>query len=441
MQHRSAANKMLDLNVIIRDVRSFAGRHVLPVGPITLVVGENSSGKSTFLGVLSAILDGASYPLHLNLNRTPYDFGGFDNILTSVRKGGERPSTFALGFTARADVFGRVQAIGTYSGSRGQVMLSEFLLESSKGVVRLTKDQKNLKVNLLIRADEKHKEDLEVEFEHDDVIPAVDVPSLVLMGALRQKSELARALSAEGHRRLFDMFSGLFFVQQETGYSLAPIRTKPRRTYDQVNELFTPEGDHIPLLLSRIFGDEDRRELRNSLRSALSKFGKESGLFNTVGVRRLGLGASDPFQVRVSMTGRASNLTDVGYGVSQALPVVVESVVGSDERILLLQQPEVHLHPRAQAALGTFFADLVASQRKQFIIETHSDYLIDRIRQEVANGRLRPEAVSVLFFDRSRGATKVHPMKLDKLGNLINAPKQYRSFFLAEQSRLLLRGK
>src|SRR5881396_1662040 len=74
------------------------------------------------------------------------------------------------------------------------------------------------------------------------------------------------------------------------------------------------------------------------------------------------------------------NLVDVGYGVSQALPILVDTLQrpAADE-VFLLQQPEVHLHPRAQAELGSFFVSQ-AGKKRRFVIETHSDYLVDRVR-------------------------------------------------------------
>jgi hypothetical protein len=65
-------------------------------------------------------------------------------------------------------------------------------------------------------------------------------------------------------------------------------------------------------------------------------------------------------------------------------------------------QPEVHLHPRAQAASGSFFVRLAKEERKQFVIETHSDYLVDRIRIDIAEGLISHLDVSVLFFERSQ---------------------------------------
>ncbi len=134
------------------------------------------------------------------------------------------------------------------------------------------------------------------------------------------------------------------------------------------------------------------------------------------------------------------NLIDVGYGVSQALPLIVQSVLREKGRILLIQQPEVHLHPKAQAALGTFYAQLAALGENAFVLETHSDYLVDRVRQEVARGTLKPEQVQILFFDRPKMETTVYALELDEVGNIVNAPEQYRQFFLEEELRLIGRG-
>ena len=98
--------------------------------------------------------------------------------------------------------------------------------------------------------------------------------------------------------------------------------------------------------------------------------------------------------------GPQRNLIDVGYGVSQVLPIVTELLRGNSimelfrgipPSIFLLQQPEVHLHPSAQAALGSFFCQ-VAKPDHQLVVETHSDHLLDRVRMDVRDGTADTEA-------------------------------------------------
>ncbi len=174
------------------------------------------------------------------------------------------------------------------------------------------------------------------------------------------------------------------------------------------------------------------------LKKHLSVLGVASGLFGNVDIKRKGDKGSDPFQVMVAVDKLPFNLVDVGYGVSQLLPILVDCVLAQEGSTFLLQQPEVHLHPRAQAALGTFLGALVQSERKRFIIETHSDYLIDRIRMETRSGKsLRPEDVGILYFERDGAHVEISSISIDENGDLKNVPDGYRSFFLEESRRLI----
>ena len=136
--------------------------------------------------------------------------------------------------------------------------------------------------------------------------------------------------------------------------------------------------------------------------------------------------------------GPMRNLIDVGYGVSMVLPVITELFRGSDTPMFLLQQPEVHLHPSAQAALGSLFCK-VATRNRQLVVETHSDHLLDRVRMDVRDGRsdLKPQDVSILFFERGDLDVRIHSLRLDAEGNVLGAPASYRRFFMEETRRSL----
>ena len=135
---------------------------------------------------------------------------------------------------------------------------------------------------------------------------------------------------------------------------IAPLRSKPKRTYDPVQETTSPEGDHVPMMMMRLSRTDDRHW--RPMRESLSAFGRNSGMFSDIRVRRHGKQMSDPFQLQVkARSGTPANIMDVGYGVSQSLPILVD-IHSHRDSLFLLQQPEVHLHPRAQAELATVFA-------------------------------------------------------------------------------------
>ena len=102
----------------------------------------------------------------------------------------------------------------------------------------------------------------------------------------------------------------------------------------------------------------------------------------------------------------------------------------------MLQQPEVHLHPSAQAALDSLFCQS-AKQDLQLVVATHSDHLLDRVKMDVGDGAtaLRPEDVSILFFERQRLDVRIHSLRIDGKGNILDAPDGYRQFFMDETRR------
>ena len=101
------------------------------------------------------------------------------------------------------------------------------------------------------------------------------------------------------------------------------------------------------------------------------------------------------------------NLADVGFGCSQVLPILVAGYNLKPNNIMLVEQPEIHLHPKAQAELGTFFKD-VALNNIQLFIETHSEHLLLRVQAHVASGDLKPEDVKVyyVYSNKDKGGKK-----------------------------------
>ena len=112
----------------------------------------------------------------------------------------------------------------------------------------------------------------------------------------------------------------------------------------------------------------------------------------------------------------------VGFGLTQVFPIVVAALSASEQDILLIENPEVHLHPAGQAQMGQFLAD-VARAGIQVIVETHSDHVLNGIRRSVKANRLSAEGVVIHFFKpRSSKAPQVVSPTLDSLGNIDTWP-------------------
>lgn len=415
----------------IENIRGFAGKHELDIKPLTILVGENSSGKTTLLSSLFAALQ-SDFPSADAFNRNPFELGSFETIATY--RGGKygRAPNFSIAWKSDADTQYFLEArFASYLGAPRVVEIC-----ASRGVMSLSGDFAT--GNWIIRQEGQPDISFRGPSESKPTFPLSDVIRF-FMAEMRKNTDKASRSRLESTLNLLYSFSYSSSREKPIAKALAPLRSRPRRTYDELVEEFKPEGDHVPLVLARALSSEERRD--KDLAAALESFGKDSGLFSSLKVKRMGRQSSDPFQLRVKSAGPDANLVDVGYGVSQALPVIVDSIDAKKGTVVLIQQPEVHLHPKAQAALGTFFARLAGDSSKRFVIETHSDYLIDRVRQAVANGIIKKESVNIAYLARDKLNVVIHQLVLDKNGNIENAPPSYRKFFLEEEMRLLFRGQ
>ncbi len=131
------------------------------------------------------------------------------------------------------------------------------------------------------------------------------------------------------------------------------------------------------------------------------------------------------------------NIADVGFGVSQVLPVLVALIAAKPGQLVYLEQPELHLHPRAQVALAQVLAD-AAKRGVRVVAETHSSLLLLGVQTLVAEGKLSPELVKLHWFSRDKnGITLVSSTDLDDAGAYGNWPEDFDDVDLNTQSRYL----
>ena len=447
--------------LILEDVRCFQGTQRGCLRPITLLVGENSTGKTTFLGcyrVLHRVLSRQDVNIDewLDFNEEPFSMGSFHDIVRSRRGPGGRIDEFKLGFT-----------VAPHNGVPPYEISLAFSETGSQPVVSSMRYQFNAESFLVLRRSDSdgtifsipnHEEETDFSFgivmlilhmltsrdpqqylhQFPNLRPIVDYLEMLFPNHKTSKGGRTK-------RRSYDFG----FPLAIDVVPIAPLRSKPKRTYDPMRETTSPEGEHVPMLMMRL--DRTDKNHWNSLHDSLLQFGRESGLFADIKVKRHGKQMSDPFQLQVKVrSGPHANIMDVGYGVSQSLPILVDVLAaemsgrssglrrrGGDGRAFLLQQPEVHLHPRGQAELASLLVESFKKRGNWFLIETHSDYIVDRVSISVRERILKPEDVSILYFEPKRNAVAIHNIGLDKHGNLQDAPAGYRDFFSKETDRLL----
>lgn len=233
--------------------------------------------------------------------------------------------------------------------------------------------------------------------------------------------------------------------------SLGPLREPPRRLYVGTGE--TPR--HV--------GHRGEKTIEALLAAGRRSFRLRAGqkpktLQELVAERLLAMGLIHDFAVEaVSRSGRVYEvwvrtakglprvkLTEVGFGVSQVLPVIVECFYVPRRTLALIEQPELHLHPRVQSDVADLFVDAVRAQENgvprdcQFLVESHSEHFLRRLQRLIAEERLRPEQAALYFVETVRGQARVRELEVDAFGNILNWPE---GFFGDEMGDLLARSE
>jgi len=438
--------------ITLENYRCFHRKQVADLKPLTLLVGDNSTGKTSFLAIVRALWDcfhdysNTGFP---NFKEAPFDLGSFDEIAHHKSDRSGPASTFEAGFCT------------------GQNDMAEFVFAKSGTTpipVSVRRSNEDAWVHIFYDHQGNHRVHVgtcrgtwEVPIYADTqgrltsllssrrLLPLI-IPGIIYSDHIEHHKDLipidgSPLFSEEDAYSIAGADFTVLDFSGERPFVCAPIRSRPRRTYDPATLTLDPKGDYVPMLVANLAMDHD--QIWKDLKQKLENFGRLAGIFDEINVKQLGKSGSDPFQLQIRKFGKKrkglkQNLIDVGYGVSQVLPILTELLLPQNSRMALLQQPEVHLHPSAQAALGTLFCE-IANQGRQLIIETHSDFLIDRIRMDVRDQKtnLKPEDVSILFFERNDTSVQIHSIQIDELGNVLNAPDSYGRFFMEETSRSL----
>ena len=200
-------------------------------------------------------------------------------------------------------------------------------------------------------------------------------------------------------------------------FPMSPFRSPPQRWYifsGTGPEDVGYQGDLLPDLLFR----------RPELVKETDKWLKKLDMGYELDVKSLGGDSGDLFEVRLIDTRRKEpvnvGLSDVGFGISQLLPFIVQSLL-SEKQIISIEQPEVHVHPKLQADLGDLLAHAIKEPRQnRFIVETHSEHLILRLQRLIREERIKPEDISVIYVSRRPEGAKAERLRLDEDGDFID---------------------
>ena len=210
-----------------------------------------------------------------------------------------------------------------------------------------------------------------------------------------------------------------FFESDRIDY-IGPLRAYPQRYYflDGSDGYTVKSGEGLANILKK------HTLVKTKVNQWLNKFGLsiDISVFKDI-----------IHNIKVSQNNIKLDLTDVGFGLSQVLPILVQGFLTKPNSTTIIEQPEIHLHPKMQAELVDLFLDILnlskdnKKYRKRFIIETHSEYFLKRLRRRIAEGTISSADVAIYFIEgrsEESDSAKIKRVKVDSDGS-IDWPKDF----------------
>lgn len=229
----------------------------------------------------------------------------------------------------------------------------------------------------------------------------------------------------------------LAFDRLMSGISyVGPLREKPQRSYQWRGGRPTSVGPRGENTIAAILDARHQKRLmrqaaargrpRKTFEENLGHWLKQLGMIDEFAVEEIAAG-TDLYELRVRALGGAARVavTDVGFGVSQVLPVLVQVFYARPGSVVLLEQPEIHLHPAAQSELGDVLLAAIQENNVQLIVETHSEHLLRRLQRRVAEEKISQSDIALYFVEIKNGRSAISELAVDSYGNITNWPEDF----------------
>lgn len=398
----------------ICNFKGFSEKNEFVIKPITLFIGPNSSGKSSCIHALAALaqtikLSSSSLPIVLDDEYAQVHLGRFIEVIHSKSYSDAIEIGVAINKSARSirgihnnKVVSKddpVNALYTFKSTRRTQDVFIEKAEFEAGTSGITYRIKPKSSEYTVRFNEK-------------------LISVKAANPVGMKFSLQPELGKKPAEEFFDtlVFSEsindiIAHELQRTLY-LGPFRQSPQRRYPTrgaaPREVGAQGESAITLLANEYVQSKGRAHIKQ-----ISEWMETLGLARSIEVSRVG--KSDLFDVNVTLTdGNSLPIADLGYGVSQILPVLVQCSFAPKGATLLFEQPELHLHPAAAEKLASVFVDVSKQKNLRIVAETHSRELFMQLFKELREGRVKLDDVAAYEVSREDGKSVFKRIEIEE---------------------------
>ena len=402
--------------------------------PITLLIGPNNSGKSSFISLLTALkqtLSSRSDKSPLILEGPLVQLGSYRDVVYGHNIENEIEVELTFSRKSLSTLHSSASTIGE-SASIDEI--SRFLPYSL--TFRVNYDERTETINLKDLEVDEDEENSLIRVENRVITSVFDkkvnIPIKIPTNKIMQESSANQILTNQRHFmwtvsmpleekkgnefRLTNYPDAVEEYFQEFLVYLGPLREYPKRYYISSGEKPSDVGLRGEKTIDYLYP-----KYEENIR-IINYWFRKFEMAESLTIDKLSPKASIwKVELKNVRTGSYDNLKDVGFGISQILPIVTEGIASKKGTLLLIEQPEIHLHPKAQAELADLFIELAKSD-KTSVIETHSEHMMLRFARRIAEGELSKEDIVLYEFTLDSNGTNVKRTDFDENGNIEKWP-------------------
>lgn len=430
----------------IKNFKAWRDTGPIRLAPLTVLFGANSAGKSSLGHLLLALQQTArstdrKRALHLGDTSSLIDLGTFTDCLHGHDL--KQPLSFELGWNLpkALDVRDPLQTDARYQGTRMQLDVTLAANKAQQPEVQglryvLSSGDREV-IDVMLERDEKRKLHLTSKHYGFKMADGRKWP-------LEEPEKFYRLSDTSMARYknagfLVDFALATESMLERISY-LGPLRSHPQRIYQWSGDTPASVGQMGEYAVAAILAaqGEGRRLNRQAghhtrgFAEFIAAWLKDLGVIDDFAVRPVAVGRKE-YEVLVKTHAKAPEvkITDVGFGISQVLPALVQAFYCPPHSTVWMEQPEIHLHPQVQAELADVFISATKAREGgkprdvQLIIESHSEHFLNRLQRRVAEGMVDPEDVAVYFCRRAGSATELEPLRLNMFGEIENWPEHF----------------
>lgn len=447
----------MDLQKItIENFKCFQNQTEIEFGKLTLLTGANSSGKSSIIYSILGAIQSGEFPFQFSTNGKYVNMGDFKEIIFNHH----RKEKIKLCFTFKNGSVHKIETIWTEDAnnnlpklfelnaeadyfnlslkSKGKKYIVDFSYDPQKDPLsnfssNLLKELNNL-INKTAETETKDSRKKNIGKKEKDASDFLEEMTSVhnIKGLILDDISFVNfKLKEKGIfklKQIIDIVSGVFSNYDEQINFISSFRLHPERTYLEQTRSKLKVNNYGDGYLDQIIYWETKNKPKFN---ELIKILKELNLLESIKSKRLEGGRYE-ISVQVKKGGIDATLSDVGFGISQFLPIIVADLQLPKSSTLFIAQPEIHLHPSVQSSFGDYLIKQMKTDDKNYVIETHSEYLLNKIRLAVVKGELRETDVKIYFVDNQSNNDAIHKITFTKKGQILNAPDNFFKTYMMD---------